>query len=58
MTDVVIIGGGVIGLSIAREISRSGREIIILEKNLYLLYNNDTGDRTPNSVVFILADLL
>ena len=33
MTDVVIIGGGVIGLSIAREISRSGREIIILEKN-------------------------
>ena len=33
MADVVIIGGGVIGLSIAREISKSGREIIVLEKN-------------------------
>ena len=33
MVDVVIIGGGVIGLSIAREISKSGREIIVLEKN-------------------------
>ena len=33
MTDVIIIGGGVIGLSIARELSRSGKEIILLEKN-------------------------
>ena len=33
MTDVVIIGGGVIGLSIARELSNSGKEIIVLEKN-------------------------
>lgn len=33
MTDVVIIGGGVIGLAIARETSRSGLETIILEKN-------------------------
>ena len=33
MVDVVIIGGGVIGLSIAREISKSGRETIVLEKN-------------------------
>ncbi len=33
MTDVIIIGGGVIGLSIARELSISGKEIIVLEKN-------------------------
>ena len=33
MVDVVIIGGGVIGLSIAREISKFGRETIVLEKN-------------------------
>ena len=32
MSDVVIIGGGVIGLAIAREISRSGFETIVLEK--------------------------
>jgi L-2-hydroxyglutarate oxidase LhgO len=33
MIDVVIIGGGVIGLSIARELSLSGKEIIVLEQN-------------------------
>ena len=33
MTDVVIIGGGVIGLAIAREVSQSGLETIVLEKN-------------------------
>ena len=33
MVDVVIIGGGVIGLSIARELSKYGLEIIVLEKN-------------------------
>lgn len=33
MTDVIVIGGGVIGLSIARELSFSGKEIIVLEKN-------------------------
>ena len=33
MTDVVIIGGGVIGLAIAREASKSGLETIVLEKN-------------------------
>ena len=33
MTDVIIIGGGVIGLSIARELSSAGKETIVLEKN-------------------------
>ena len=33
MTDVIIIGGGVIGLSIARELSRSGKDTIVLERN-------------------------
>ena len=33
MTDVIVIGGGVIGLSIARELSGSGKETIVLEKN-------------------------
>ena len=33
MIDAIIIGGGVIGLSIARELSSSGKEIIVLEKN-------------------------
>ena len=33
MIDVIVIGGGVIGLSIARELSISGKETIVLEKN-------------------------
>jgi L-2-hydroxyglutarate oxidase LhgO len=33
MTDVIVIGGGVIGLSIARELSSAGKECIVLEKN-------------------------
>ena len=33
MADVIVIGGGVIGLSIARELSSSGKETIVLEKN-------------------------
>jgi len=33
MIDVIVIGGGVIGLSIARELSSIGKEIIVLEKN-------------------------
>ena len=39
MFDVAIIGGGVIGLAIARELSMSGFETIVLEKN------DRTGDR-------------
>ena len=33
MTDVIVIGGGVIGLSIARELLSSGKDTIVLEKN-------------------------
>jgi L-2-hydroxyglutarate oxidase LhgO len=31
-TDVIVIGAGVVGLAAARELARSGREVIILEK--------------------------
>ena len=33
MADVIIIGGGVIGLSIARELSMSGKDTSVLERN-------------------------
>jgi len=32
-TDTVVIGAGVVGLAIARELALSGREVIVLEKN-------------------------
>jgi L-2-hydroxyglutarate oxidase LhgO len=32
-TDTVIIGAGVVGLAIARELALAGREVIVLEKN-------------------------
>lgn len=31
-TDVVIIGGGVMGASIALELSKTGRKVIVLDK--------------------------
>ena len=48
MTDVVIIGGGVIGLAIAKVVSQSGFETIVLEKNDRA--GDDTSSR--NSGVF------
>ena len=32
-TDTVIVGAGVIGLAIAREIAKEGHEVVVLEKN-------------------------
>ena len=32
-TDTVVIGAGVVGLAIARELALAGREVIVLEKN-------------------------
>ena len=32
-TDTVIVGAGVIGLAIAKEVSREGREVVVLEAN-------------------------
>jgi len=32
-TEVVVIGAGVVGLAIARELALNGREVIVLEKN-------------------------
>lgn len=31
--DVVVIGGGIVGLAIAREFGRRGREVLVLERN-------------------------
>lgn len=31
-TDVAVIGGGIIGMAIARELSRAGREVVLLER--------------------------
>ena len=32
-TDTVIIGAGVIGLAVAKEISRKGHEVVVLEQH-------------------------
>ncbi|HHZ85292.1 MAG TPA: FAD-dependent oxidoreductase, partial [Gammaproteobacteria bacterium] len=32
-TDTVVIGAGIVGLSIAKEISRKGHEVVILEQH-------------------------
>ena len=42
MTEVVIIGGGVIGLSIAKELTHFGMETIVLEEN------DRAGDETTS----------
>ena len=45
--DVIIIGAGVIGLSIAREISQNGHSVVILEKESYF----GQGSSSRNSEV-------
>src|SRR5665648_1039683 len=42
--DVVIIGGGVIGTSIARELSRYSLEIILIEKEDYVAMGTSKGN--------------
>ena len=42
MTDAVVIGGGIIGLSITRALCKSGLDTILLEKN------ERTGDDTSS----------
>ncbi len=32
MTDVIVIGGGIMGLTISRELARTGRKTLLLEK--------------------------
>lgn len=46
-TDVVILGGGIIGLSIARELSRAGRSVLVVER-----------DRVASHASFAAAGLL
>jgi len=46
-TDVVIIGGGVMGASIALELSKAGRKVVVIEhrRQSFVL-------RTPTSTPF------
>ena len=32
MTDVAVVGGGIVGLAVARELSRRGRQVVVLER--------------------------
>ena len=45
--DLIIIGAGAIGLSIAREISQNGHSVVILEKESYF----GQGSSSRNSEV-------
>jgi len=42
--DVSIIGGGVIGLAIARETARRGHKVVLLEKNKFLACGASSGN--------------
>ena len=33
IADTIVIGAGVVGLAIARELAQAGREVIVLESN-------------------------
>lgn len=46
-TDCIVIGAGIIGLAIARELSRAGREVIVLEAESAI----GTGTSSRNSEV-------
>jgi L-2-hydroxyglutarate oxidase LhgO len=46
--DIVIIGAGVIGLAIASEVARQGREVYILEKNE--TFGRETSSRNSGTI--------
>ena len=62
MTDVIIIGGGVIGLSIARELSSFGKETIVLEIELFKgetynqLVNNLQGQLALDHISLLVGE--
>lgn len=46
--EITIIGAGVIGLAIAYELSRSGKEVVVLEKNV--TYGQETSSRNSEVI--------
>lgn len=46
--DTLIIGAGVVGLAIARSLSRTGKEVIVLDKNQYI--GEETSSRNSEVV--------
>src|SRR4029450_2925038 len=48
MHDVIIVGGGVIGLSVARELAVQGRSVLVLDRG-------DPRDATPWAAAGMLA---
>ena len=46
--DVVVVGAGVIGLAVARQLSRAGRDVIVLEHNAYI--GEETSSRNSEVI--------
>jgi glycerol-3-phosphate dehydrogenase len=44
VSDVIVIGGGVIGAAIARELSKYNLQIAILERNLRVAQETSAGN--------------
>ena len=42
--DVVVIGGGPVGLSAAYEVAKAGASVVILEKNNFFNQAGSSGD--------------
>ena len=46
--DCVVIGGGVVGLAVARALARAGREVLVLEKERWI--GSDTSSRNSEVI--------
>ncbi|HEX4194494.1 MAG TPA: FAD-dependent oxidoreductase, partial [Stellaceae bacterium] len=47
-TECVVIGGGIIGLAVARALARAGREVLLLEKERWI--GQDTSSRNSEVI--------
>lgn len=48
--DTVIIGGGLIGVAVARELARSGREVFVIEKNPGITQGENQSSRNSGVI--------
>jgi len=46
--ECVVVGGGIIGLAVARELARAGREVLVLEKERWI--GQDTSSRSSEVI--------